>query len=70
MVPRAGHTLLNLTAAHLTDVDKESQGKCSLCTVLVFGGSDCAGTFYNSTSKIQLDLEETQPRTAGFCHGK
>ncbi|XP_043372181.1 uncharacterized protein LOC119858003 isoform X2 [Dermochelys coriacea] len=70
-VPRAGHTLLNLTAAHLTDVDKESQGKCNLCTVLVFGGSDCAGTFYNSTSKIQLDLEETQPRTAGvLCHGK
>ncbi|CAM4694298.1 unnamed protein product [Lepidochelys kempii] len=70
LVPRAGHTLLNLTATHLTDVDKESQGKCSLCTVLVFGGSDCAGTFYNCTSKIQLDLEETQPRTAGFCHGK
>ncbi|XP_032657790.1 uncharacterized protein LOC116837470 isoform X2 [Chelonoidis abingdonii] len=71
LVPRAGHTLLNLTSAHLTDVDKESQSKCNLCTVLVFGGSDCAGTFYNSTSKIQLDLEETKPRTAGvLCHGK
>uniref|UniRef100_A0A452HLJ2 Kelch domain containing 9 n=1 Tax=Gopherus agassizii TaxID=38772 RepID=A0A452HLJ2_9SAUR len=71
LVPRAGHMLLNLTSAHLTDVDKESQSKCNLCTVLVFGGSDCAGTFYNSTSKIQLDLEETKPRTAGvLCHGK
>ncbi|KAM7164084.1 uncharacterized protein RBU57_008147 isoform 1-T1 [Macrochelys suwanniensis] len=71
LVPRAGHTLLNLTSARLTDVDKESQDKHNLCTVLVFGGSDCAGTFYNSTSKIQLDLEETQPRTAGvLCHGK
>ncbi|XP_075782922.1 uncharacterized protein LOC102463600 isoform X2 [Pelodiscus sinensis] len=70
-VPRAGHTLLNLTSAHLTDVDKESQGKHNLCTVLVFGGSDCAGTFYNSTSKIQLDLEETPPRTVGvLCRGK
>nr|XP_005301708.2 uncharacterized protein LOC101947954 [Chrysemys picta bellii] len=71
LVPRAGHTLLNLTSAHLTDVDKESQSKRNLCTVLVFGGSDCAGTFYNSTSKIQLDLEETKPRTAGVLgHGK
>nr|XP_003214418.2 PREDICTED: uncharacterized protein LOC100555045 [Anolis carolinensis] len=59
-IPRAGHTLLNLTYAHLTDVDKESQGKRNLCTVLVFGGSDCTGKFYNSTSKIQLDLEEVK----------
>ncbi|XP_077179444.1 uncharacterized protein LOC143830608 isoform X2 [Paroedura picta] len=57
-VPRAGHTLLNLTSAHLTDMDKESRGKCNLCTVLVFGGSDYAGKFYNSTSKIELDLGE------------
>ncbi|KAH0620467.1 hypothetical protein JD844_020968, partial [Phrynosoma platyrhinos] len=57
-VPRAGHTLLKLTYAHLTDVDKASQGKHNLCAVLVFGGSDCAGKFYNSTSKLQLDLEE------------
>ncbi|XP_066480080.1 uncharacterized protein [Tiliqua scincoides] len=57
-VPRAGHTLLNWTSAHQTDVNKESWGKCSRCTVLIFGGSDCAGKFYNSTSKIQLELEE------------
>ncbi|KAJ6661289.1 hypothetical protein lerEdw1_015426 [Lerista edwardsae] len=57
-VPRAGHTLLHWTPAHQTDVDKESWGKCSRCTVLIFGGSDCAGKFYNSTSKIQLELEE------------
>uniref|UniRef100_A0ACB8G5K3 Uncharacterized protein n=1 Tax=Sphaerodactylus townsendi TaxID=933632 RepID=A0ACB8G5K3_9SAUR len=57
-VPRAGHTLLNLTSVHLTDMDKENHGKRSLCKLLVFGGSDGAGKFYNSTSKIQLDLEE------------
>lgn len=57
-IPRAGHTLLNLTSVHLTDMDKENRGKCSQCTVLVFGGSDSVGKFYNSTSKIQLDLEE------------
>ncbi|XP_061467818.1 probable serine/threonine-protein kinase DDB_G0272254 isoform X3 [Rhineura floridana] len=57
-LPRAGHTLLNLTYAHLTDMDKESQVKRNLCTVLVFGGSDCDGKFYNITNKLQLDLEE------------
>ncbi|KAM6394238.1 protein TMED8 isoform 3-T4 [Pluvialis apricaria] len=55
-VPRAGHTLLNLTPAHLMDEDKENKEEHNLHTVLVFGGSNCAGTFYNSTVKIQLDL--------------
>ncbi|KAJ7345035.1 hypothetical protein JRQ81_000985 [Phrynocephalus forsythii] len=59
-VPRAGHTLLNLTCAHLTDTDKESRGKHNLCMVLVFGGSDRAGSFYNSTVKLQLDLKEVK----------
>ncbi|XP_030130613.4 uncharacterized protein [Taeniopygia guttata] len=55
-VPRAGHTLLDLTPAHLMDMDKENKEEQKLHTVLVFGGSNCAGTFYNSTLKIQLDL--------------
>ncbi|XP_050753057.1 uncharacterized protein LOC127016544 [Gymnogyps californianus] len=55
-VARAGHTLLDLTPAHLMDVDKENKEEHNLHTVLVFGGSNCAGTFYNSTVKIQLDL--------------
>ncbi|XP_074441470.1 uncharacterized protein LOC141742630 isoform X2 [Larus michahellis] len=55
-VPRAGHTLLDLTPAHLMDVDKENKEERNLHAVLVFGGSNCAGTFYNSTVKIQLDL--------------
>ncbi|XP_008942837.1 PREDICTED: actin-fragmin kinase-like, partial [Merops nubicus] len=52
----AGHTLLDLTPTHLMDVDQENKEKHNLHTVLVFGGSNCAGTFYNSTVKIQLDL--------------
>ncbi|XP_009699328.1 PREDICTED: coiled-coil domain-containing protein lobo homolog, partial [Cariama cristata] len=52
----AGHTLLDVTPAHLMDVDKENKEEHNLHTVLVFGGSNCAGTFYNSTVKIQLDL--------------
>ncbi|XP_009082155.1 PREDICTED: rab9 effector protein with kelch motifs-like, partial [Acanthisitta chloris] len=55
-VPRAGHTLLDLTPAYLMDVDKENKEEHNLHTVLLFGGSNCAGTFYNSTVKIQLDL--------------
>ncbi|XP_041327920.1 rab9 effector protein with kelch motifs-like [Pyrgilauda ruficollis] len=55
-VPRAGHTLLDLTPTHLMDMDKENKEEQKLHTVLVFGGSNCAGTFYNSTLKIQLDL--------------
>ncbi|KAM9014426.1 uncharacterized protein PRD47_007787 isoform 1-T1 [Ara ararauna] len=55
-VPRAGHTLLDLTPAPSKDVDKENKKEHNLHTVLVFGGSNCAGTFYNSTVKIQLDL--------------
>ncbi|OPJ83268.1 hypothetical protein AV530_010645 [Patagioenas fasciata monilis] len=55
-VPRAGHTLLDLTPAYLMDVDKENKEEHNVHTLLVFGGSNCAGTFYNSTVKIQLDL--------------
>ncbi|XP_069714501.1 uncharacterized protein [Phaenicophaeus curvirostris] len=55
-VPRAGHTLLDLMPAHLIDKDKENKEEHNMHTVLVFGGSNCAGTFYNSTVKIQLDL--------------
>nr|XP_033808571.1 uncharacterized protein LOC117363996 isoform X2 [Geotrypetes seraphini] len=55
---RSGHTVLNLTSAHLTDADKESQGGRHLCTVLIFGGSDCEGNFYSNMCKTQLDLTE------------
>ncbi|KAM6462117.1 uncharacterized protein PHA67_009807 isoform 2-T2 [Liasis olivaceus] len=56
-VPRAGHTLLNLTYADLTNMEKQNKDKHNLCTMLVFGGSDHAGKFYNSTNKFQLNLQ-------------
>ncbi|XP_039194748.1 acyl-CoA-binding domain-containing protein 4-like [Crotalus tigris] len=56
-VPRAGHTLLNLTCTNLTNTDKKNQSKHNMCTVLVFGGSDHAGKFYNNTNKFQLDFQ-------------
>ncbi|XP_068110582.1 uncharacterized protein [Hyperolius riggenbachi] len=55
-LPRAGHSLLNLTSAHLTDSDKEKRGGRSLCRVLIIGGADGCGNFYSDTPKFQLDL--------------
>lgn len=55
-LPRAGHSLLNLTSSHLTDSDKEKRGGRSLCRVLIIGGSDGCGNFYSDTPKFQLDL--------------
>ncbi|KAJ8341590.1 hypothetical protein SKAU_G00338810 [Synaphobranchus kaupii] len=49
--PRAGHSLLLLTAK-----DKEEIPGQVCCTVLVFGGSDCAGTFYNDTTECTVEI--------------
>ncbi|XP_053561768.1 uncharacterized protein LOC128652826 [Bombina bombina] len=56
--PRAGHTLLNLCACSLTDSDKEKGRSRGQCSVLLIGGSDGSGNFYNDTLKIQLALTE------------
>nr|XP_015205842.1 PREDICTED: uncharacterized protein LOC102689185 [Lepisosteus oculatus] len=56
-VPRAGHSMVNLAWPHLTDADKQRQGNRTCCTILVFGGSDCAGNFYNDTLKTVVELE-------------
>ncbi|CAJ0937155.1 unnamed protein product [Ranitomeya imitator] len=56
-MPRAGHTLLNLSSSSsLTDSDKEECKGRSLIQVLVIGGSDGAGTFYSDYPKVQVDL--------------
>ncbi|XP_077123628.1 uncharacterized protein LOC143779956 isoform X6 [Ranitomeya variabilis] len=55
-MPRAGHTLLNLSSSSLTDSDKEECKRRSLIQVLVIGGSDGAGTFYSDYPKVQVDL--------------
>ncbi|XP_069494103.1 rab9 effector protein with kelch motifs-like isoform X3 [Ambystoma mexicanum] len=57
-VPRAGHSMLNLCSTNLMDSDKETEGRSGLCSVLVFGGSDCAGTFYKDTVRIHVDLNK------------
>ncbi|OCT68184.1 uncharacterized protein LOC108698685 isoform X2 [Xenopus laevis] len=56
-MPRAGHTLLNLTSSHLTDADKEKHKGRSICSVLIIGGSDASGTFYCDNPKLQLELD-------------
>ncbi|KAM8737127.1 kelch domain-containing protein 2 isoform 2-T2 [Acanthopagrus schlegelii] len=56
--PRAGHSMINLSCFTQTDAEKRKQGENVrvLCTVLVFGGSDCSGTFYNDTVKCTVDI--------------
>ncbi|XP_046906324.1 rab9 effector protein with kelch motifs [Hypomesus transpacificus] len=56
--PRAGHSLLPLGGSGLTDAKKWKQGAYGSlrCTLLVFGGSDCAGNFYNDTVKCTLEI--------------
>uniref|UniRef100_A0A672N3Q3 Zgc:163014 n=1 Tax=Sinocyclocheilus grahami TaxID=75366 RepID=A0A672N3Q3_SINGR len=57
--PRAGRSLISLgcTKALSSDPRDRRHGKSlSQCTVLVFGGSDCSGMFYNDTVKCTVEL--------------
>ncbi|XP_008281365.1 RING finger protein B [Stegastes partitus] len=56
--PRAGHSMLNLGCTVLTDTEKQEQGENIniRCTLLVFGGSDCSGSFYNDTVKCTVEI--------------
>ncbi|TRY58358.1 hypothetical protein DNTS_034202 [Danionella cerebrum] len=61
--PRAGHSIINLTSgtssswAVRVNRDESQTGSHSLvCPILVFGGSDCSGTFYNDTLKCTLEI--------------
>nr|XP_019940457.1 PREDICTED: uncharacterized protein LOC109628035 isoform X2 [Paralichthys olivaceus] len=56
--PRAGHSMLSLGCPVLTDTEKHEQSEnvSVYCTVLVFGGSDCSGTFYNDTVKCAVEV--------------
>ncbi|XP_034381161.1 tip elongation aberrant protein 1 isoform X1 [Cyclopterus lumpus] len=54
--PRAGHSMINLGCSILTDAEKHEKGENVLCTLLVFGGSDCSGTFYNDTVKCTAEI--------------
>ncbi|XP_026209521.1 acyl-CoA-binding domain-containing protein 5 isoform X2 [Anabas testudineus] len=56
--PRAGHSMISLGCSTLTDAEKREHGENVNvhCTLLVFGGSDCSGTFYNDTVKCIVDI--------------
>lgn len=66
--PRAGHSMINLGGSVLPDTVKQKQGEHTNThsTLLVFGGSDYAGIFFNDTVKCivekpgdkRLDLKE------------
>ncbi|XP_029316730.1 acyl-CoA-binding domain-containing protein 4 isoform X2 [Cottoperca gobio] len=53
--PRAGHSMIKLGCAILTDAEKGENVRVH-CTLLVFGGSDCSGTFYNDTVKCTVEV--------------
>lgn len=53
--PRAGHSVVHLSIQ--TETNKQERGRAKTHhTVLVFGGSNCAGTFYNDTVKCTVDI--------------
>ncbi|XP_014825546.1 PREDICTED: kelch domain-containing protein 2-like isoform X4 [Poecilia mexicana] len=49
--PRAGHSMINLQT-------EQGENRNIKCTVLVFGGSDCSGSFYNDTQKFCLEITD------------
>uniref|UniRef100_A0A8C2B8E9 Zgc:163014 n=1 Tax=Cyprinus carpio TaxID=7962 RepID=A0A8C2B8E9_CYPCA len=58
--PRAGHSLISLGSTKPLSSDprdrRHSKSLSLQCTILVFGGSDCSGTFYNDTVKCPVEL--------------
>ncbi|XP_073725628.1 kelch domain-containing protein 2-like [Misgurnus anguillicaudatus] len=60
--PRAGHSLISLGCTKGLSLDQKNvrnRRHTSLshqCTILLFGGSDCSGTFYNDTVKCTFEL--------------
>ncbi|XP_077395658.1 uncharacterized protein LOC144031969 isoform X2 [Festucalex cinctus] len=57
--PRAGHSMIDLTSsttsAH-SQTQRQDESVKVHCTLLVFGGSDCSGTFYNDTVKCTVEI--------------
>lgn len=56
--PRAGHCMINLGCSVPPNSVNHEKGKNDSvrCTLLVFGGSDCCGTFYNDTVKCTVEI--------------
>ncbi|XP_016129883.1 kelch domain-containing protein 2-like [Sinocyclocheilus grahami] len=51
--PRAGHSLISLGSTKTLSSDPRDRRHSN---ILVFGGSDCSGTFYNDTVKCPVEL--------------
>ncbi|XP_017331591.1 rab9 effector protein with kelch motifs isoform X2 [Ictalurus punctatus] len=60
--PRAGHSLISLTGTAPLHTDKRDPGDghhtcpSTQHTILVFGGSDCTGTFYDDAVKCIMQI--------------
>ncbi|XP_076834239.1 uncharacterized protein LOC143480428 isoform X2 [Brachyhypopomus gauderio] len=60
--PRAGHSLIGLWSTPVSGTGVRDQKDCGYThlstqhTVLVFGGSDCAGSFYNDSVKCIVEI--------------
>lgn len=56
--PRAGHSMMLLGSAILRDTGTHGQGENVKlqCALLVFGGSDCSGSFYDDTIKCTVEI--------------
>ncbi|KAG7328301.1 hypothetical protein KOW79_008245 [Hemibagrus wyckioides] len=60
--PRAGHSLISLTSTAPSHTDERDQGDghhtclSTQHTILVFGGSDCTGMFYDDTVKCVIEI--------------
>ncbi|KAK5857340.1 hypothetical protein PBY51_010592 [Eleginops maclovinus] len=53
--PRAGHSMIKLGCSILTDAESKENVRVH-CRLLVFGGSDCSGTFYKDTVKCTVEI--------------
>lgn len=60
--PRAGHSLISLTSTAPSHTGERDQGDghhtclSTQYTILVFGGSDCTGMFYDDTVKCVIEI--------------
>ncbi|XP_054652829.1 uncharacterized protein zgc:163014 isoform X2 [Dunckerocampus dactyliophorus] len=56
--PIAGHSLIHLTSTTSADFQTHEQDEPVKvhCTLLLFGGSDCSGNFYNDTVKCTVEI--------------
>ncbi|XP_018619713.2 acyl-CoA-binding domain-containing protein 4 isoform X1 [Scleropages formosus] len=54
--PRAGHSMIVLGGAPTGCEHEQDQTGSACCIVLVFGGSDCFGTFYDDIFKCAVKL--------------